>query len=222
MSEHIVKVLEAKFITHDVKRFVVEKPEGYDFQPGQATNISVNLPDWKDKVRPFSFTSLRQSKYLEFMIKIYTDHEGVTKMLGRINAGDELILHDVYGAIHYQGPGVFIAAGSGITPFISIFRDLYEQNKLKGNRLIYCNKTSDDIILGQELHRMLRNNFLSVVTREKTIGFTGKRIDRNFLIETIVNFSQYFYICGPDDFVTSINNYLIDLGAEASTLVFEK
>ena len=52
MSEYVVKVLEAKFITHDVKRFVVEKPVGYDFVPGQATDISINLPEWKDKLRP--------------------------------------------------------------------------------------------------------------------------------------------------------------------------
>ena len=100
MSEHIVKVLEAKFITHDVKRFVVEKPEGYDFIPGQATDVSINLPEWKDLLRPFTFTSLRESKNLEFMIKLYFDHEGVTKMLGRINAGDELILHDEIGRAH--------------------------------------------------------------------------------------------------------------------------
>ena len=43
----LVKVLEARFITHNVKRFIVEKPEGFDFIPGQAANISINLPEWK-------------------------------------------------------------------------------------------------------------------------------------------------------------------------------
>ena len=124
MSEYIVKVLEAKFITHDVKRFVVEKPLGYDFISGQATDISINLPDWKDKLRPFTFTSLRESKSLEFIIKLYRDHDGVTKMLGTVNSGDELILHDVYGTLTYKKPGVFLAAGASITPFILIFREL--------------------------------------------------------------------------------------------------
>lgn len=222
MSEHIVKVLEAKFITHDVKRFVVEKPNVYDFIPGQATDISINLPEWKDLLRPFTFTNLRESKYLEFMIKLYFDHEGVTKMLSRINAGDELILHDVFGAIQYNKPGIFIAAGSGITPFISIFRDLYQHNQINGNRLIYANKTSEDIIMGDELYKMLKKNFINVLTRQNTVGFIGKRIDRNFLIENIIDFSQHFYVCGPDSFVTDINKQLIDLGADADTLVFEK
>lgn len=222
MKSHVVKVLEAQFVTHDVKRFRVEKPQGYDYIPGQATEVSINLPEWKSKLRPFTFTSLRSSAYLEFLIKIYNDHDGVTNMLGRINAGNELILHDVFGAIHYQGPGVFIAAGSGITPFLSIFRQLYKQNNLHGNRLIYVNKTSEDIIMGAEFQKMLKNNFVNVLTRENVVGFLGKRIDRNFLIENIVDFSQHFYVCGPEDFVKDITRLLVDLGANPNTLVFEK
>lgn len=222
MTEHVVKVLEAKFITHDVKKFVVEKPEGYDFIPGQATDVAVNLPEWKDQARPFTFTNLRESKSLEFMIKIYNEQNGVTKELGRTNAGDELILHDVFGAIQYKGPGVFIAAGSGITPFISIFRELFRHNLINGNRLIYVNKTSENIIMGQELFKMLKKNFINVLTRENTVGYIGKRIDRNFLIENIMDFSQHFYVCGPDDFVRDINKLLVDLGADVSSLVFEK
>ena len=221
MSAHIVKVLEARFITHDVKRFKVEKPEGYDFIPGQVTVVSINLPEWKDEIRPFTFTNLRDAKYLEFMIKIYSDHNGVTKLLGKVNAGDELIIHDVFGAIHYEKPGVFIAAGSGITPFISIFRDLYNKNALRGNRLIYVNKTMDDIIMGEELFRMLKKDFVNVLTRQNVIGYRERRIDRNYLIENIIDFSQHFYVCGPDDFVKEITTILLDLGAKSESLIFE-
>ncbi len=119
---HIVKVLEARFITHDVKRFVVKKPKGFDFIPGQACDVSINLPEWKEQLRPFSFTSTRDVTSLEFMIKIYSDHAGVTNELGKINAGGEFILHDVFGAIKYVEPGVFIAAGTGITFHFNLSR----------------------------------------------------------------------------------------------------
>ena len=155
------------------------------------------------------------------MIKIYDDHSGVTKMLGRINAGEELILHDVFGAIKFDKPGVFIAGGTGITPFIAIFRDLYQKNKLRGNRLIYTNQTADDIIVGEELLRMFQKDFVNVLTRQGIVGYVGKRIDRNFLIENIVDFSQDFYVCGPDNLVKDIIKNLIDLGAEPETLIFE-
>jgi ferredoxin-NADP reductase len=218
----IVTVLEARFITHNVKRFVVEKPLDLVFIPGQAINISINLPDWKDKLRPFTFTSLNDAKSLEFMIKIYDDHNGVTNMLGKINAGDELILHDVFGAIQYDKPGIFIAGGTGITPFIAIFRELYKNNKLRGNRLIYTNQTAEDIIAGEELLRMFKQDFVNVLTRQGIVGYVGKRIDRNFLIENIVDFSQNFYVCGPDNLVKDIVRNLTNLGAEPETLIFDK
>lgn len=222
MGQHIVKILEASYITHDVKRFVVEKPTGYDFIPGQATDVAINLPEWKDQLRPFTFTSLRDHGYLEFMIKIYDGYNGVTNKLGSINAGAELILHDVYGAITYKGPGVFIAGGSGITPFISIFRELHKHRNLQGNKLIYSNKTSEDVIMEAELQEMLQNDFIKIFTRENIVGFRGLRIDRNFLIKNIANFSQNFYLCGPKVFVENITQLLLDLGATAETLIFEK
>lgn len=220
-KSHIVKVLKAQFITHDVKSFLVERPEGYTFTPGQATEVSVNRPHWKNEKRPFTFTNLKESNNLEFMIKIYPNRKGVTDELARINAGDELILHDVFGTINYKGPGVFIAAGSGITPFISIFRDLYKNNQIQGNRLIYVNKTSEDVIMGAELRKMLKNNFLNFYTRENVVGFQGRRIDRNFLIENIADFSQNFYVCGPADFVKNITEILIDLGATPDAIIIE-
>lgn len=222
MSKVIVKVIESQFINYDVKRFVVEKPEGFDFIPGQAVNISINEPDWKTEKRPFTFTNQKEAKNLEFIIKIYNDHNGVTNKLAGINAGDELILHDIFGAIHYEKPGVFIAAGTGITPFLAIFRNLYKQNKLRGNKLIFVNKTSLDVIAGQELQRMFKEDFRPVFTREGVVGFRGKRIDRNFLIENIVDFSQHFYVCGPSEFVEKVVKNLKELGADSDSLIFEE
>lgn len=129
MAEHLVKVLESYFITHDVKRFKVERPKGYEFTPGQATDVSINAPEWEKELRPFTFTGLRQWAHLEFTIKIYAHHHGVTEQLRKINPGAELILHDVFGAIQYKGEGVFIAGGAGVTPFIAIIRDLYHGKK---------------------------------------------------------------------------------------------
>src|SRR5688572_24080770 len=122
-----VKITETSYVTHDAKRFVLEKPPGLTFIPGQSVNVSINLPEWKDKLRPFTFTSLPEDDHVEFIIKIYRNSNGVTQKLESINRGDELILHDVFGELRYREKGVFIAAGSGITPFLSSFRSLYKK-----------------------------------------------------------------------------------------------
>src|SRR6266516_5523661 len=111
---HIVKIISIEPVTHNVKRFTVEKPPGYSFKPGQATEVSINTPSLKEEKRPFTFTCLPESENLEFTIKIYDDHDGVTKALGKLKEGDELIIRDVCGAIIYNGPGIFIAGGAGV------------------------------------------------------------------------------------------------------------
>ena len=223
MVEHIVKILESGYISHDVKRFIVEKPAGFSFTPGQATDVSINHPAWKDKLRPFTFTSLNEWPHLEFIIKIYDDHDGVTHQLGKTNSGAELILHDVFGTIQYVGPGIFIAGGAGITPFVAIFRALHKLKKLlPGNGLIFSNKTAADIILGEELALMLGAAYINVFTREGVIGFRERRIDRDYLVETIHDFSRHFYVCGPEVFVKEIVELLLSLGASADTVIVEK
>lgn len=222
MAEHLVKVLESYFITHDVKRFKVERPAGYDFIPGQATDVSINQPEWEKELRPFTFTGLQEWTHLEFTIKIYPQHHGVTEQLGKINSGAELILHDVFGAIQYKGPGVFIAGGAGVTPFIAIIRDLYNRKQLKDVKLIFSIKTSRDVILKDEFKTMLKDNFITIYTREHVIGYLDRRIDRNFLTGHIRDFGGHFYVCGPDDFVKDINQLLLDLGATSDSLVFEQ
>jgi ferredoxin-NADP reductase len=127
MKQHTVKIKSIQHITHDVLQIVTQKPEQYNFTPGQATEVAINKIGWKDEKRPFTFTNMPQDDHLEFTIKTYPSHESVTNELLELKKDDELILHEVFGAIEYKGEGVFIAGGAGVTPFISIFR--YLQSK---------------------------------------------------------------------------------------------
>lgn len=221
-EEHVVKILETEYVTHNVKRFKISKPDSYTYKPGQATDVVINLPDWKGERRPFTFTSLNDWDHLEFTIKIYDDHKGVTNKLGTLHAGDELILHDIWGAIHYKGEGLFIAGGAGITPYIAIFRQLQKDGKLGNNKLIFSNRTSKDIILKDEFENMLGENFINTLTDEKSEKYDNRKIDESYLKEKIKDFSQYFYICGPDPMIESIKAILLNIGADEDKIVIEQ
>lgn len=222
MEEHFVKILKCENVTHNVRRFKISKPDSYKFKPGQATEIAINLPEWKNERRPFTFTSLNDWDHLEFTIKIYSDHDGVTNQLGKLQAGDELILHEVFGAITYKGEGVFIAGGAGVTPFIAIFRQLQKDGKLGDNKLIFSNKTSQDIILKDEFEKMLGENFINTITEEKTDRYDNRKIDESYLKEKIKNNAQFFYICGPDAMVESVNKDLQKIGVNQNKIVIEQ
>jgi ferredoxin-NADP reductase len=216
---HTLKILKTDFAAYDVKRFVLEKPQDFVYRPGQSAHISLNIPGWENVIRPFTFTSLNDWPYLEFIIRIYEEHNGVTNQLEKMNIGSEIILHDTFGTIEYKGPGIFIAGGTGITPFIAIFRALYYSGNIPNNGLIYSNHSREDIILFEELTQMLGPAYINVFTREGVIGFKERKIDRKFLIETIRDFNRRFYVCGPQSFTTDMCDYLVSLGAKPESLV---
>jgi hypothetical protein len=221
MEEHIVKILSTEPVTHNVKRFKVEKPAGYKYIPGQATEVAINKPGWQNERRPFTFTSLNNWDHLEFTIKIYPERNGVTNQLGQLKPGDELLLHDVWGAIQYKGEGMFIAGGAGVTPFIAILRQLQHDNELGNNKLLFSNKTHKDIILKDEFNAMLGNNFINTLTQENIPGYDHHVIDEEYLQQKIQDFHQRFYICGPDAMVKSIQQILEKLGGKDAVITVE-
>ena len=220
--EYKVKIVDIQEVAKQVKSFRTEKPEGYSFIPGQATDVAVNTPALKNELRPFTFTSLPEDPFLEFTIKQYPDHHGVTDAIHHLKPGDELVLHDVWGAIAYKGPGYFIAGGAGITPFLAILRWLQRANKLAGNTLFFSNKTVADIIYEKELKNMLAEQALFVLTSQLHTGYLYERIDRAFLKEHVKDINLHFYCCGPDPMVASITGILQEMGASADAVVFEK
>lgn len=221
---HTVKIIDTESVTHDVKKLTFEKPKGYEFEPGQATEVAIDKEGWRDEKRPFTFTSLNAEEHLEFVIKIYPDHDGVTEQIGKLKAGDALIIDEPWGTIQYKGEGTFLAGGAGVTPFIAIFRDLHKKGEIGNNKLIFSNKTDKDIILQEEFSDMLGENFINVITDEPTEEhiFLDGFIDKDFLRSRIDDLDQPFYVCGPGPFNDSIMEYLKELGAEPDALVFEE
>lgn len=221
MKKYNVKILETFSITHDVNSFIVERPENYEFEPGQATEITIKKDGWKDEKRPFTFTSLPGDSFLQFIIKSYPEHKGFTNEIQSLRKDDELILHDVFGTITYQGNGTFIAGGAGITPFISIFRNLRKNDNLSGNRLIFANKTKNDIILQRELEEFFGKDFINILSEEKTDGFHYGMITKDFLKNNITGHTDKFYVCGPPSMIEAVIGQLAELGIPATSLIRE-
>lgn len=221
MEKHIVKIKSIDKITHDVIGIVTTKPLGYTFTPGQATELSINQDGWKEERRPFTFTCLPTDDYLEFTIKTYPVHKGVTNQLLQLVENDELILHDVFGAISYKGKGVFIAGGAGVTPFISIFRYLKSINEIGSNMLVFANKNKTDIILEQEFKDLLGAHFINILSDEKSDEYHYGRITEDFIKTIITDFTQQFYVCGPPPMMDAVLKQLTDLGVGENAVTVE-
>ena len=221
MDKERVKIKSIEYLTHDVLRIVTEKPSEAHFVSGQATEIFIDKEGWQNEGRPFTFTCLPEDDHLEFAIKTYPDHEGVTNELRSLKAGDTLYVNEIFGAIEYKGEGTFIAGGAGVTPFISIFRNLKSKNALGKNKLIFANKTKEDIILEDEFQTTLGDNFVNILSQEKTDNYAYGQITEDFIKKNGATLDSYFYVCGPPPMMDAIVKQLSNLKVPKDRIVME-
>lgn len=133
-----------------------------------------------------------------------------------------MIIHDVYRSINYTGEGLFIAGGAGITPFMPIIRYLHTIGELGTNKLIFANKTKDDIISEEELKRYFGKNFLSILSDEKLEGYYYGHIDAACIEAKNDRLDQFFYLCSPPPMVAAIEKQLHALQVDPNSIVKEE
>lgn len=219
--EQIVKILFKEHVTHDVLRIVAEKPSILTYTPGQAVDISINKPGWEKEIRSFTFTSLPNDDFIEFTIKTYPSHNGVTAELLSLNIGDELIIYDVFGDIAFKGVGLFIAGGAGITPFLAILKKLEAEHKIEHNKLLFANKTKADIIHEEKFNRLLGANFVNVLSDENISGYEHGFVTAELIKKLTDEHTQFLYLCGPPPMMNAIEKQFISLGISDSQIIKE-
>lgn len=216
-----IRILSIENETHNVVHVRTEKPMGIIYSPGQAADVTVDMPKFENKLRAFTFTSLPSDPFLEFFIKQYPDHHGVTEQIGQLKVGDSLLIGDVFGDIKYQGEGVFIAGGAGITPFISVLKYLDKNDNIGNNKLIFANNTSKDIIANEYFSKLLGENFINVLSQEEHEKYQHGFITKELIQSHIQNEETKFYLCGPPPMMEAVLGHLKDLGIDESRIVKE-
>lgn len=222
MNYSEVKILDIKQAALDTFCIKVERPEKYSFIPGQFTNLSIDASDPANRKTLFCFTGLTDADYLEFIIKYNNNGNMIVKKIINSVIGDKIRIGKPQGSFKYKGMGIFIVAGTGITPVLSIFRNLRGKNNLAGNKLIYSNKTMEDIIQHNELYEMLDLNYVNLFTKQRYDGYYFGRIDDNFLKMHITDIKQYFYINGSSHFVKNILSILKNLNVPDDLIIIEE
>jgi ferredoxin-NADP reductase len=210
---HKVEILNKEWLTHNVMQLKVERPEGFDYEAGMAIEATLDETGFEDKWSPFTMTSLPTQNELEFTIKVYPEHEGLTLALSKLNEGESYLITDPFETFKNKGPAVFIAGGTGVTPFIALLRQLEVDDKIDGSQLFFANKKEKDIFMAGEFTRMLGKNFVNILSEEDKKTYLNGVIDKDFLKKHIDNFDRPFYLCGPPGFADDIGGYLKELGA---------
>ena len=211
-----VKILEKNYLTHNVIQFLIQKPYGYFHKPGQAIELSIDKPGYELDLAPFTITNLNNDPHLELTIKVSTDPKSLTYGLASSNIGEYVQITESWDSYQYKVSGIFIAAGTGITPFIHILKEL----EVKGDDihqrhlLLYANRSREDILFYSKLRKVLGKNCIHVLSRTKYSDSIFGKINLQVLKQFVHNYSQFFYICGPIRFEKDISQLLLEMGVK--------
>ncbi len=96
------------------------------------------------------------------------------------------------------------------------------KNELGTSKLIFSNKKREDIILKNEFEKILGENFINILSDEKTNEYANGFITEDFLNQNIGTTEQKFYICGPPPMMDAIEKYLKDLGVSKDSIIKEE
>lgn len=205
-----LKVVEIFEPTKESKTIRFVSKNGYlpPFQAGQYVNIFTNIEGIRTS-RPYSISSSpRQRSYYEITVaKIPTGFVS-DYFIDRVKVGDEFEANGPAGTFHFNpvfhyNKSVFLAGGSGITPFMSMITEILETGIDRDVYLLYGSRNEDVAIFHKELTNMSKthkNFHYSLIVSDKDTGFTGREgfIDAKCIKELVGDLNNTtFYLCGP-------------------------
>mgnify|MGYP000990313903 CR=1 FL=1 len=213
--------------THDVYtfRFQGDPLCRFAYLPGQFCSMVLNI-DGKKVVRSYSISSTPTRPYvLEVTVKRVPGGLVSNWLPDNLKVGDHIEISGPKGRFHLV-PGniprkiLFLAAGSGITPLMSMSRWLCDVSADVDIRFFNSVRSPDDVIFEQELEMMTsRYRMFQPVTlsasRSTTRGWNGMvgRINKPMIELVAPDFMErHVYLCGPDGFMTASKGLLAEMG----------
>jgi glycine betaine catabolism B len=202
VSEMIQETASAKSI-----KLVSESGCQPPFQSGQYINVFVDAGGVRTS-RPYSIASSpTQTGHYEIMVRKVEDGFVSDYLLNELKQGDKISSSSPSGNFHYNplfhgNKLALIAGGSGITPFMSMIRELSDKNLNRRLHLFYGCRVEDDVIYRTELDRIAsahKNFTWDLIVSEPTSSYRGHTgfINTGFIKERLDGVGWTFFICGP-------------------------
>lgn len=206
-----LRVSEIRQETKSTKtlRFVAKDGFLPPFQAGQYINIFVEAGGIRTS-RPYSISSPpTQLGYYDITIRSVEDGFVSSYFLDEVRVGDELAGTSPSGyfchnPLFHGEDLVFLAGGSGITPFMSMIREVAERGLSRRIHLIYGSQDPEDVIFHDELKEITgrhKNISLRMVISTPPKGYVGLTgFITSELIKDVIGdiSSKTFYVCGPE------------------------
>lgn len=206
-----------------VIRFISENGYLPPFEAGQYINIFTEI-DGVRTSRPYSISSSpKQRAYYEITIARIKDGFVSDFFLDDIKVGDRFEANGPAGVFRFQPvfhsrKSLFLAGGSGITPFLSMTREIVDAALERDVVMIYGCRNSKAALYDEELRAYSENypNFkYHLIVSDEDDSWNGETgfIDRNLIMRLVPDYAERTcYICGPQVMNDFCKNELEELG----------
>ena len=206
----------------------------FSFIAGQYITLKTTI-NGNEIRRAYSICSSPESGELKVAIKAIENGVFSNYATSQLKVGDVIEVHEPEGKFTLQPSKclnyIGFAAGSGITPVLSMIKSVLQQEPTSSFTLIYGNKTVEETIFKSELDALRttyssRFNLHYVFSRETTEESLHGRIDQR-ITDYFIN-NQYknwtfdsAYLCGPEEMIHTVSSTLLDHNFKESQVFFE-
>jgi ferredoxin-NADP reductase len=187
----------------------------FPYRPGQS--IQIQLPG-DSKKRYYSLSSSpTEGEQVAVTIKVDPAH-ALHPILSNLKEGDEVQLQGPLGKFGLSDPmpsqAIFIAGGSGVTPFRSMVKFLLDKGVPGSFWLFHSVKAAPDLLFKEEFMAWAQGHpafhYVPTVTREPGADWTldTGRIGESLLKKHLTSWDGHFFLCGPSVFVSEMEMLL--------------
>jgi ferredoxin-NADP reductase len=229
---YVIKLLSSREIASGTKAFEFEKPAGYTFTAGQATDWTLIDPietDAEGNGRSFSLACAPGEAVLRLATRMRDT--AFKRILGKMQPGDTISIDDPWGDFTLDADeskeAVFLCGGIGVTPFLSMMKDAVLRDTSRKLSLFFSNKTVKDAPFRDELLELVGKNpalrMIETITEDPS--WTGEKgfIDRAMLERHIPDITKpIYYVAGPPQMVAAMKKMLLEAGLNESQLKLDE
>ena len=185
--------------------FLISWEYNGSFTPGQVVKVAI------DRLQPpriYSVCSLNPERRISILFNV-KEQGYLTPRLASYIPGDKLLVSNPYGSFHGDHtPAFWIATGTGIAPFYSMFQSGLSDHKI----LIHGARYLNQFYFEDELEWALGINYIRCCSRETSCNVFPGRVT-NYLLATNHFPKDYkYYLCGKSLMVVEVRDLLISKG----------
>jgi predicted ferric reductase len=210
-EQHHYHIQTIRPVAEDITEITLCREDGqpvFDYLPGQFLFIRFTSGTVPAEEHPFTISSSPKDRStLQLAVKHCGDF---THQLNRLQPGDPAIVSGPHGGFSPWRLGevdhlILIAGGIGITPMLSILRTLAQQENSLRVKLLWSNRTYDDVPYRDELDHLREHcpqlSITHIITRgEESPLYRNGRLDESMLRELCPDWAAgtHVMLCGPE------------------------